>query len=156
MDPSHMYFDLWMVICRLLQSQVYFLREEEDGPIKIGYADNVIRRMYRLQQGNPSVLRVIATMPGANEQEKVLHRRFRHLRVRGEWFRADEGLLEYIRRHTEVWSPREQELSKTATKIAMSLKTAAKYKGVNAADLVREVLDKAAEKVARDRRTLFD
>jgi hypothetical protein len=50
--------DMLAITTRLVQPQVYFLREEEDGPIKIGYAANALLRLSRLQAGNPSVLRV--------------------------------------------------------------------------------------------------
>ncbi len=63
-------FDLMNVVDRLLRSQVYFLREERDGPIKIGFAADVVKRLHGLQQGNPSALRVVATMIGGIKEER--------------------------------------------------------------------------------------
>jgi hypothetical protein len=119
MIQGQRYVDLLRVIFRLLRSQVYFLREARDGPIKIGYAGNVVKRMLRLQQGNPSALRVYATLPGGRGEERALHRRFRHLRIRGEWYEASEDLLAYVAAHAELWSAYEQELSESAAREAV-------------------------------------
>jgi hypothetical protein len=43
-------------------------------------------------------------MEGGRESEAAHHQRFAHLRVRGEWFRPDAELLEYIEHHATPWS----------------------------------------------------
>ena len=70
---------------------VYFIRAGYTGPIKIGVAANVQRRLETLQTGNHQTLYIIATIkyPGraeAYEKEKKFHKLFKGKRLRGEWF----------------------------------------------------------------------
>lgn len=59
------------------------------GLVKIGCADNAVRRLGTLQVGSPTelVLRGVFHTDDAPQFEADLHARFAHLRVRGEWFR---------------------------------------------------------------------
>lgn len=75
---------------------VYFYQEQGGGPIKIGKGDDPRKRGAALQTGNPRPLVLLHTIPGSHAEEGMLHRRFAHLRIRGEWFRADAELLSYI------------------------------------------------------------
>lgn len=65
---------------------------------KIGIADYVDGRIQVLQIGNPYKLKVLKVYKlwenkknhlAVEKVEKVFHRAFRHLRVRGEWFRLE-------------------------------------------------------------------
>jgi hypothetical protein len=73
---------------------VYFIRSGTDGPIKIGKASDVMRRLSGLQSAHAEELRLLATTRAVTEDE--LHQRFAHLRMRGEWFRAEPELLAFI------------------------------------------------------------
>lgn len=75
---------------------IYFLQAEGGGPIKIGYSENVKKRRKTLQTASPKILRVLATTPGGEESERLLHERFRHLHIRGDWFRTSQDLREFI------------------------------------------------------------
>lgn len=77
-------------------SRVYFIQAVTGGPIKIGVAVNVRERLKKLQMGNPSLLCVLATMPGAREDELYLHAEFACSRVRGEWFEPTARLLRLV------------------------------------------------------------
>jgi hypothetical protein len=74
---------------------VYFIRAGEDGPVKIGKAWDVIRRLNGLQAACWVELRLLATSQELTE--RAMHERFAHLRIRGEWFRAESELLEFIK-----------------------------------------------------------
>ena len=74
---------------------VYFVQGRD--AIKIGFAINVASRMYNLQHASPEKLIVLATIPGSPLLEKKLHRRFKSLKVRGEWFSPEDRLLSYIK-----------------------------------------------------------
>src|SRR5262249_45238273 len=74
---------------------VYFVRAGD--AIKIGVTRDVERRLRALATGSAVPLELLATLPGGRSLEKKLHERFRRFHVRGEWFRADEVLLRYIR-----------------------------------------------------------
>lgn len=70
---------------------VYFIRAGFTGPIKIGVAANVQRRLETLQTGNHLPLYIIATIKysgraEAYEKERKFHKLFSNKRLRGEWF----------------------------------------------------------------------
>ena len=61
------------------------------GPLKIGSARNVARRLAMLQTGNPEKLTILSTYAVAADQavlaEKAIHRALYRHRLIGEWFR---------------------------------------------------------------------
>jgi len=67
-------------------SVVYFIQAETGGPIKIGTALDVSKRIAMLQTGNPEQLVVLHTFPGQRDLESALHATLREHRIRGEWF----------------------------------------------------------------------
>ena len=72
---------------------VYFIRCGFHGPLKIGVAANVEKRLSDLQVGNHVELRIIAKIPckgrkDAYRIENKLHKRFKEQRISGEWFRS--------------------------------------------------------------------
>ena len=73
---------------------IYFV--EGGDLVKIGMAEDVPARVARMQTGSPIQLRLLGSMPGDRDVERALHRRFRDLRVRGEWFRRADELHAYI------------------------------------------------------------
>ncbi len=80
---------------------VYFILDAKSNAVKIGTSHSVEERMIDIQVGNPNKLRVIAVIPqGDSEQgniEKELHGKFKHLRMRGEWFKYDGELKSFIK-----------------------------------------------------------
>lgn len=80
---------------------IYFIREGDDGLIKIGFSaseSGVRERLATLQVGNGRRLVLLATRCGSKFEEADLHERFAHARRRGEWFEAVPELLEYVGR----------------------------------------------------------
>jgi len=75
--------------------RVYFIEAGEF--IKIGYSSNVGKRMDELSTGCPHDFKLLHDTPGDRELEADMHKRFRHLRARQEWFRKDPELLAYIK-----------------------------------------------------------
>lgn len=81
----------------LSMSMVYFVQAGLAGrPVKIGYAREMCRRIGQLQLGSPEPLEVLLAVEGGRELEGELHKRFAHLRIHQEWFRADRGLMSCI------------------------------------------------------------
>lgn len=78
---------------------VYFIQAGGPaGPIKIGVALDVTNRIRTLQVANHLELRLLAVIQGAKHgAEQQLHARFSADRIRGEWFRASEDLIDYIK-----------------------------------------------------------
>lgn len=79
-------------------SRVYFIRQDmPDGLVKIGFTRRPVeKRLAELQKHHACVLVVAAVAPGLMSEERHLHDRFSHLRVSGEWFRAEADLTAYI------------------------------------------------------------
>lgn len=74
---------------------VYFIQVGEAGPVKIGTTRDPKKRLQILQCANPDVLELRLAVPEADEA--IFHRRFSHLRIRGEWFRFDGSLRAFLR-----------------------------------------------------------
>ena len=55
-------------------------------PIKVGTAQDVLKRLKGLQTGNPQELRLLYVLLGNHRLEWNLHKRIWRNRVRGEWF----------------------------------------------------------------------
>lgn len=77
---------------------IYFIQVGSTGPIKIGRTSGpVSKRLAGIQTSMPFDLKLIATIPDASfADEKLLHKQFDHLRIRGEWFHPAEELLDWI------------------------------------------------------------
>jgi hypothetical protein len=82
-----------------MKSWIYFARCGEQGPIKIGHADDPHRRVADLNVGSPVQLFLLCAMLSdrAVEEEDELHDRLCAHRVRGEWFEAGPVLEEMKR-----------------------------------------------------------
>ena len=74
--------------------RVYFIQAGDGGPIKIGRAVDVIRRLHGLQAASWEELRLLSATGAVTERE--MHQRFASLRIRGEWFKPSVELLELI------------------------------------------------------------
>jgi hypothetical protein len=77
-------------------THVYFVRAGPDGPVKIGLARDVARRLKTLQTASPVPLLLLGVVPGDAKVERQLHRRFAGSRLRGEWFTPSPELLAHI------------------------------------------------------------
>lgn len=79
-----------------LSRKVYFIQVGENGPIKIGITFSVRKRLSNLQTSVHEKLRCLAWCPGGEHTEEMLHERFWHLRISGEWFKPDQAILAII------------------------------------------------------------
>jgi hypothetical protein len=73
---------------------VYFIDAGEH--IKIGYSASLVARMQKMGTDTPIGAKLLHAEPGTFQTEKIVHRHFASLRVRGEWFRKGQVLLDYI------------------------------------------------------------
>lgn len=75
---------------------VYFITNGFN--IKIGYTNNVKRRLKQLNTGSDQQLFLLGYINGTKETEANLHRFFikYKLRQNGEWFEPSSELLDYI------------------------------------------------------------
>ncbi len=82
---------------------VYFIEAPALRQIKIGYAADAQDRLWNLQTGSPTPLRLLRTVSvaclySALMLEARLHQRFQASRLVGEWFRSTPELLDCIAR----------------------------------------------------------
>ena len=73
---------------------VYFVWDGE--AIKIGFAMEPIKRLAGLRSSRSSELKMLGAIAAHRHMEKMLHHRFVHLKIRGEWFQPGEDLLDMI------------------------------------------------------------
>lgn len=91
---------------------VYFLRNPQNGLIKIGTTVNLYSRWSYLQKEQGTELELLGVLDGSLPEEQALHQRFASSRVkrgargwRLEWFRDTPELREYIRQNTHLDTP---------------------------------------------------
>ncbi len=70
---------------------LYYIQAGRTGPIKIGVAGNVQRRLESLRVGNPVILYIrhlvkCKSRANAYFQESEVHKRHKKQKIRGEWF----------------------------------------------------------------------
>jgi hypothetical protein len=75
---------------------IYFIQDGDDGPIKIGYSDDVARRVRDLSTSTHNKLQILLVISGEREQEDQLHERFGFAHKRGDWFWPVKDLLSFI------------------------------------------------------------
>jgi hypothetical protein len=76
---------------------VYFIRSPCARFVKIGFTENVAKRLKRLQVAHYGPLELVFAMHGGEQEEKELHERFHTLRSYGEWFRWGPEIAAFIR-----------------------------------------------------------
>ena len=75
--------------------KIYFLRC--GSFVKIGFTNNLERRIGTLSDYLPGPPKLLLTRCGAIGDERALHRRFAELRSHREWFRLDGKLRDFLR-----------------------------------------------------------
>ena len=75
---------------------IYFIRQNSNGPVKIGVSVNPERRLLSMQTINPDPLHIMKVVNGSYAMEALLHEKFSDARINGEWFEPTEALLAYI------------------------------------------------------------
>jgi hypothetical protein len=83
--------------CGRPEEAVYFIQQGAGGPVKIGLAKDVRKRLWTLQTSTPAPLFVRATIGGDRQTERALHAFYAREHIRGEWFRPSPRLVAYIR-----------------------------------------------------------
>lgn len=74
---------------------IYFIKEYDK--VKIGFSESKPKeRLSQLQTGNAYELTMIFLMEGDRDDEVWLHELFSDHAIRGEWFRLDREIIEYI------------------------------------------------------------
>src|SRR5574343_102732 len=73
-----------------MDSFVYVIATNPNGPVKIGHSNDPHRRRDQLQTGHAESLQVFHSEPFENDRaplfEKIIHKTINHKRKKGEWF----------------------------------------------------------------------
>lgn len=77
-------------------SHLYLMQAGEDGPVKIGRANDPIRRVAELQPGCAQRINLRAVLPERGSDERGVHKAFRHFRMHGEWFTPATAIFEWF------------------------------------------------------------
>lgn len=75
---------------------VYIIRAGQNGPVKIGKADDPASRIRDLQTGHFEELVTLRVMDGGAKVEAAFHRQFEAKRIRGEWFEYCDEMLTFV------------------------------------------------------------
>jgi len=77
---------------------IYFIQETGlfKSKVKIGYSQNVQRRMMSFRSANSTRLRLLLVLPGDQVVESLYHEKFKKYRVHGEWFRYGWKLRVFV------------------------------------------------------------
>lgn len=75
---------------------VYFIRAPKSAAIKIGFSKSPRERFYNLNTGSPEHLEYIGSIAQYQGFETSLHKKFAHLRIKGEWFKDCDELNNHI------------------------------------------------------------
>lgn len=75
---------------------IYFIRVLPDGPIKIGRTNKLALRLSDLQVANHAELKLMLVVRDDGNYERMLHRKFNYCRIRGEWFRSSDSVIDLI------------------------------------------------------------
>ena len=73
---------------------VYFIKQNDY--IKIGYTNNLNKRLNQLQVSSPVKLEVLGIIKGSLEDESNYHKMFSKYHSYGEWFSCNEELITHI------------------------------------------------------------
>ena len=80
------------------QSYVYFVSAKATNhPIKIGLTTDTSGRFQTLKNAMPYELEILGYLPIEDRSaERDLHKKFSHIRLRGEWFERTDDLMAFI------------------------------------------------------------
>jgi hypothetical protein len=76
-------------------SIVYFVQREE-GPIKIGFTSDIVRRLAELRKDAGSAVALLACFPGGKPDELRMHERFAPWAIGEEWYARCDELIAFI------------------------------------------------------------
>jgi hypothetical protein len=76
---------------------IYFIQGLCGGAIKIGFSVNPEKRLKALQTGYPDTLTILLMIPGNESSERIVHKTLETARLKGEWFRPDDFVIEKIK-----------------------------------------------------------
>lgn len=84
-----------------IKSHIYFIQVKAgEEPLKIGKSMDVENRYGKVKTFMPFDIELLGVMEGGITEERKLHRKFKRHSIKGEWFRSDDEILEFISANT--------------------------------------------------------
>lgn len=83
---------------------IYFLLNEDERLIEIGVTGHMNTRLAQRRGMHGNVLRLLAVIEGDLLEAAAIHERFSDLQVRGDWYRIDTTMVEFIERAGHPWN----------------------------------------------------
>ena len=77
----------------------YLMQHANLGKVKIGFTNNVVRRMRELKSKIGANLYLLGVVKGGRAMEHQLHHQFRDHREEGEWFKPHDELFDFVADH---------------------------------------------------------
>lgn len=86
---------LFFCLYYITMKVVYLIKDEVAGLYKIGVAKNPVRRLQKLQTGNPHKLSIVYTYEATYpfRLESMLHNKYRQYKVLNEWYELPEDIV---------------------------------------------------------------
>lgn len=95
-EAEQIRYDANWVPLHVRAGHVYFVESGVGGPIKIGWSQDVSRRIGELQVANAHKLRLLGILPGTMVTESEMHTKFAQFRMEAEWFENHQKIREFI------------------------------------------------------------
>jgi Meiotically Up-regulated Gene 113 (MUG113) protein len=129
----------------------YFILGSEG--IKIGQSFNPRSRRTDLQPGSATELKLLLAVPYERIPEPEAHKKFKHLRMMGEWFRPEQDLLDFIEELRAEFKPYagprirkgSTEIEKTVTGLLKQRRSASGIKKNLIHNMVQQLRNYSAE-----------
>jgi endogenous inhibitor of DNA gyrase (YacG/DUF329 family) len=88
--------ELQDILKNRLSTYIYLIQAEDNELIKIGFSNNVKRRMKILSNSSPAKLKVLRVIKADSQYESFLHNMFREYRLHGEWFQPHSNIVKFV------------------------------------------------------------
>lgn len=96
----------------------FYAVQAGDGAVKFGRTVDVTARVAQLAIASPAELRLVAAVPETVIRETDAKRQWADLRVRGEWYKPDPGLIAWLARLPALWKGRTEVIVRRPRKLA--------------------------------------
>jgi len=83
---------------KIKETYIYIMYDENSKYFKIGRSVNPQKREKTLQSEKPSIV-LLYTFKGVNNDEIILHEKFKSKRIRGEWFNLNDDDITEIHKY---------------------------------------------------------
>lgn len=80
------------------QTNLYLMQNSETKDLKIGVSDDPHTRKVTLQSESGREINLLYIIPLRGYLESDLHDKFSHLRLKGEWFKYDQSIIQEFER----------------------------------------------------------